>query len=253
LADSLLLIPDGLSGLTFTLLVVASFLTSALTAAVGLGGGVALIAIMATFMPVAALVPVHGVVQLGSNAGRVLVQIRFVDWMIALWFAVGAFFGAALGGAVAIQLPEPVLQAGIALFVLWVVWGQPPRLAHARKRAMAGAGFVSTFLSMFFGAAGPIGGAVLSTLGLTRQSFVANQAITALTMHIFKIIVFGALGFAFAPWAALIVAMIASGILGTLAGSSLLGRMNERTFKTAFRWVMTALAVNLLAQASALT
>ncbi len=244
-----LLLPDQLGAAVAVLLISVSFLTSAMTAAVGLGGGVTLIAIMAAVMPAGALVPVHGVVQLGSNAGRTLVQLKHVDWLIALWFAAGAVAGAALGGAIAVELPAAVLKAGIGCFVLWIVWGRPPKFAKARKRAMAGAGFASTFLSIFFGAAGPIGGAVLSTLGLPRHGFVANQAVTALIMHVFKIVAFGLLGFAFAPWAGLIVLMIISGFLGTLAGSRLLGRMNEKTFKTGFKWVMTALALNLLWQA----
>ena len=70
-------------------------------------------------------------------------------------------------------------------------------------------------------------------------------------MHVFKIIAFGVLGFAFAPWAGLIVLMIASGFLGTLAGSRLLGKMNEKSFKTGFKWVMTVLALNLLWEAGA--
>ncbi|PVB61582.1 sulfite exporter TauE/SafE family protein [Labrenzia sp. 011] len=226
-----------------------SFFTSAVTAAVGLGGGVALIAVMAMLMPASALVPVHGVVQLGSNAGRALVQLKHVDWLIAFWFAIGAVFGAALGGSIVVELPAAVLKAGIGIFVLWVVWGRTPKLGKARKRAMAAAGFASTFLSMFFGAAGPIGAAVLATLNLPRHDFVANQAVTALIMHVFKIIAFGLLGFAFAPWAGLIVMMIASGFLGTVTGSYLLGRMEEKTFRTGFRWVMTALALNLLWQA----
>jgi uncharacterized membrane protein YfcA len=245
-----LVLPDQLAVSTSILLILTSFFTSALTAAVGLGGGIALIAVMASLMPASALVPVHGIVQLGSNAGRALVLLRHVDWLIALWFAVGAAIGAAVGGAIAVELPSAILKAGIALFVLWVVWGRPPKFGRARKRAMAAAGFASTFLSMFFGAAGPIGGAVLSTLGLPRHGFVANQAITALIMHVFKIVVFGLLGFAFAPWAGLIVLMVASGFLGTLAGSRLLGRMDEKTFRTGFRWVMTALALNLLWQAA---
>jgi uncharacterized membrane protein YfcA len=242
--------PDQLHLAASLTLIVASFFTSALAAAVGLGGGVALIAIMATLMPATALVPVHGVVQLGSNAGRAFVQLKHVDWLIALWFAIGAAFGAAVGGSIAMELPPTVLRAGIGLFVLWVVWGKAPRFGKAPKSAMAAAGFVSTFLSMFFGAAGPIGAAVLSTLGLTRHQFVANQAVTALIMHIFKIIAFGALGFAFAPWFGLIVLMIVSGFLGTLSGSRLLGRMNEKSFKTGFKWVMTLLALNLLWQAA---
>ncbi|MDN3720966.1 sulfite exporter TauE/SafE family protein [Roseibium salinum] len=180
------LFPDPLGTLAAILLIITSFFTSALTAAVGLGGGVALIAVMATLMPAIALVPVHGVVQLGSNAGRALVQLRHVDWMIALWFAIGAVFGAAIGGAIAVELPASILRAGIGLFVLWTVWGRMPRFGRAPRRAMTVAGFASTFLSMFFGAAGPIGGAVLATLNLPRHGFVANQAVTALIMHVFQ-------------------------------------------------------------------
>jgi uncharacterized membrane protein YfcA len=99
---------------------------------------------------------------------------------------------------------------------------------------------------MVFGATGPIGGAVLSAIGLARQAFVATQAVTALVMHVFKIAVFGFLGFAFAPWLGLILAMVASGFLGTLAGTRLLGRMPEATFRTGFRLVMTLLAASLL-------
>lgn len=242
------LLPDPVSLPAASLLILTSFFTSALTAAVGLGGGVALIAVMASLMPLNALVPVHGVVQIGSNGGRALVQIRHVDWTIVAWFTLGALLGAALGGTLAIQLPAEGLRLGLAAFVLWVVWGKPPKFGNMQKRAMAAAGFASTFLSMFFGAAGPIGGAVLSTFGLPRHGFVANQAVTALTMHIFKIFAFGLLGFAFAPWVWLIVLMIFSGFLGTLAGSRLLGKMNEATFRTGFKWVMTALALNLLWQ-----
>lgn len=242
-------LPDDLSLFTSLLLIAASFITSALTAAVGLGGGIALIAIMANVMPAAALVPVHGVVQIGSNAGRALVQIRHVDWSILAWFAAGAVCGAAMGGSIAINLPPAILRFGIACFVLWTVWGRMPQLERAKKPAMAAAGFVATLLSMFFGAAGPIGASVLSTLGLTRHGFVANQAATALLMHILKIAAFGLLGFTFAPWAGLIAIMIASGFLGTLAGSRLLGRMNEATFKKGFKLIMTLLALNLLWQA----
>lgn len=243
------LFPDQIPLVVSIIFILSSFATSALTAAVGLGGGVTLIAIMASLMPASALVPVHGVVQFGSNAGRAIVQRRHVDLTILLWFTAGAVIGAALGGAIAVKLPDHWLRFGIALFILWIVWGKAPRLGHVAKQAMGIAGFLATLLSMFFGAAGPIGGSVLSTLGLSRHQFVANQAATALVMHVLKIIAFGLLGFSFAPWLGLILLMIISGFLGTLAGSRLLGRMEEKTFKKGFRVVMTLLAFNLLWQA----
>ncbi|MEP4034677.1 sulfite exporter TauE/SafE family protein [Roseibium polysiphoniae] len=243
------LFPSELSLFVSLGLIAVSFVTSALTAALGLGGGIALIAIMASVMPSAALVPIHGIVQLGSNAGRALVQIRHVDWLILAWFSVGALLGAAIGGSIAINLPAPYLRLGIACFVLWAVWGRPPRFGKTGRPAMAAAGFAATLLSMFFGATGPIGASVLGTLGLSRHSFVANQAVTALVMHVFKVLTFGLLGFAFAPWAPLVILMIASGFLGTLAGSKLLNKMPEATFKKGFKLIMTLLALNLIWQA----
>lgn len=248
--DLSFLLPSDISFNSSLLLIFVSFFTSGITAAVGLGGGITLIAVMASIMPAAALVPVHGVVQLGSNAGRALVHFKHVDWPILGWYCLGAIFGAALGGSIAINLPAALLKLGIACFVLWIVWGRKPKLGGRHKSAMGVAGFVATLLSMFFGASGPISAGVLSTFNLTRHGFVANQAITTLFMHIFKIAMFGFLGFAFAPWMGLIVLMIISGFLGTLAGSQLLGRMEEATFKKGFKIVMTLLALNLVWQAA---
>ena len=61
-----------------------------------------------------------------------------------------------------------------------------------------------------------------------------------------KILVFGLLGFAFAPYVPLLAAMIATGFLGTLAGTALLRRVPEARFRIAFRAVLTVLAVDLM-------
>ena len=76
----LTLLPPDLPPWLFLLFCSISFLTSALTAALGLGGGVALLAAMATVLPPVALIPVHGVIQLGSNVGRAVIQRSHVAW-----------------------------------------------------------------------------------------------------------------------------------------------------------------------------
>ena len=73
-------LPGGISEGVFWLLTGASFISSFITAAVGIGGGGLLLAIMAVLVPTSALIPVHGLVQFGSNAGRVLVFLRSVAW-----------------------------------------------------------------------------------------------------------------------------------------------------------------------------
>jgi uncharacterized membrane protein YfcA len=66
--------------------------------------------------------------------------------------------------------------------------------------------------------------------------------------HGLKVAAFAVVGFAYAPWLPLAVCMIASGFLGTLAGRQIVTRMAEARFRTAFKILLTALALRLLYQ-----
>ena len=91
-------LPEGLPlWAAFTVIIVSLF-TSAFTAAMGVGGGLALLAVMSAVLPASAVIPLHGVGQLGSNASRFILQRPHVVWPIALWFAGGSIIGASLGG-----------------------------------------------------------------------------------------------------------------------------------------------------------
>src|SRR5690606_1174884 len=104
------LLPDGLGAGAALLLVVASFFTSALTAAFGVGGGVAMLALIGLFVPVAALIPVHGAVQLGSNTGRAWHQRAHVRRDVFGPFLAGSLAGAVAGAFVVVQLPDALLK-----------------------------------------------------------------------------------------------------------------------------------------------
>ncbi|MEO1379985.1 MAG: hypothetical protein AAFU69_06480, partial [Pseudomonadota bacterium] len=45
-----------------------------------MGGGLTLLAVMGMFLPVSVLVPVHGLVQLGSNTGRAVALKNDIEW-----------------------------------------------------------------------------------------------------------------------------------------------------------------------------
>lgn len=74
------LLPPELGGIALLVVIAASGATSMITAIFGLGGGLILLAVLATILPPAVLIPVHGLVQLGSNAGRTLAMWRHVMW-----------------------------------------------------------------------------------------------------------------------------------------------------------------------------
>lgn len=237
--------PETTAGFA-AILILASFFTSALTAALGLGGGVAMLAIMGVGLPVTSLMPVHGIVQLGSNFGRTVIQNRFVTWRLVGWFFIGSVIGIAIGAPVAVMLPEAAAKVALALFILWSVYGRKPKPEHVSRLFFVAGGTITSIGTMIVGATGPLVAALLSARGLTRQTLIATHATCMVVQHGLKILAFGLLGFAYASWFPLLAAMIASGVFGTWIGSRALDNLPEANFKIAFKLVMTLLSLQIV-------
>ena len=239
-------LPDGVSAGFATLLVAVSFLTSGLTAAMGIGGGMLMLALMSYGLPIAALIPVHGAVQLGSNGGRLLIQRSHVAWGFLAVFAIGAAIGAVVGASLVIELPEAWLTGILGTFILLITWVPMPRLERLPRAGIATAGFATTFATMFVGATGPLNAALFSASLKERHRLVATLAALMTSQHLFKVLAFGLAGFAFAAWLPLVGAMIATGFAGTWVGSHLLARMPEKTFRIAIKVLLTLMAADML-------
>lgn len=245
-------LPEMLSGWQVVLLVVTAAFTSFITAAVGVGGGVLLLAILSVVIPVSAIIPVHGLVQLGSNAYRSVLLWRHIDWQTVLYFLPGSILGAALAAVFLVELPLATLQISIASFILYLCWG--PRLP---KRALNNwgtllAAAITTFLSHFVGATGPLVAAFIKQKHAdNRHVSVASFAVTMTLQHGPKAVVYGVAGFAFKEWLLLVALMIAAGAIGTKIGLLQLTKLNDSRFTLLFNTVLTLLALRLLWQALA--
>jgi uncharacterized membrane protein YfcA len=237
------LLPPGVGATAALLMVGASFLGSFITISFGLGGGVFLIATLAAMLPPAALIPVHGLVQAGSNAGRATALYRHIGWPYMGWFLVGSVFGAMAGGLVAVNLPGPAVKVGVGLFILWSVFSKPP--AWLRRWPLV-TGAVAATLTMFFGATGPFVAAYTKALPLGRHGFVATHGALMTAQHLLKTLAFGFLGFAFGPWIGFIVALILAGLAGTLAGRLILNRLTDTRFRFALDAVLCLIALQLI-------
>ncbi|MBB3230753.1 sulfite exporter TauE/SafE family protein [Halomonas stenophila] len=239
---------DSLSPLAASLnllLILLSVLTSAFTAAVGAGGGVLMIMALAQVMPAAALIPVHGMVQLGSNVGRMAMTWRHVDRATLLAFLPGVALGALAAAWLLIRLPEGVLELCIAAFVLFTCWGPGlPRRALGRAGTLV-VGAVTTLLSSLVGASGPVVAAFIKQGQPGRLAKVATFSACMMAQHLTKAFVFGVAGFVFHDWLALILAMVGAGFAGTWLGLRLLHRLSEHRFDSLFRAALTLLSLRL--------
>jgi len=240
------LLPPDLSVSVSLMLIAISAVTSFITAAAGIGGGAVLLAVMAIVMPAAAIIPIHGAVQIGSNIGRTMLLRSHIQRQILLPFIAGSLIGAGIGGLTVVQLPPAVLKAGLGCFILWSVWG--PEVRSAGRLAAMGTGVVSTFLTMFFGATGTFVSAMVKTLKLGRLEHVSTHSACMVAQHVIKVAVFGALGFAYGPYLVLIAAMTASGFVGIVIGTRFLIKMNDAIFHKVLAIVLSLLAARLIVE-----
>jgi uncharacterized membrane protein YfcA len=238
------LVPADVGLTASVFLIVFSAVTSFITAAAGIGGGIMMIAVMAVLMPAQALIPVHGVVQIGSNGGRAAILLGGVQWRVLGLFCVGSLVGAAIGGVTAVQLPPSVLNIGLAFFILWSVWA--PAVSAPGRFKVVVTGAFSSFLTMFFGATGSFVSAMVKSMRLGRVEHVATHSACMVAQHFIKVIAFGLLGFNYGPYAGLVVAMVLSGFLGTVVGKHVLVKMNDQTFHKVLAVLLSLLALRLL-------
>ena len=231
------------------LLLLSACVTSTLTASLGAGGGVMLLAIMAQVLPPHIIIPVHGVVQMGSNVGRAAMSWRHIDWRAVGTFAPGALIGALIGSAVLVSLPPKVIYLTIAAFALYLCWGPAlPRLALGPAGIFV-AGGVTTFITLFAGATGPLVAAFIKQIHTDRFKTIATFAAAMSVQHSLKAVVFQGAGFDLSQWLPLIGAMILAGVAGTWIGLHLLKRMHDTHFSMLFNIVLSLLAARLIWQA----
>ena len=224
----------------------AAFFTSAITTAIGLGGGVLMVGLMSLVFPPAAIIPVHGVVQLGSNVSRSLLFIKHMDWRILGLVFIGSLIGAFVGASIYVGLSPDLIRLLLGLFIIFVTWMPKLQGRDLPNPAIIAVGAVACFISMFVGAAGPFIGAMLPTHRISKQALIGTIGGCMSILHSLKITAFGFFGFAFAPWIPFIVCAIAFGFLGALAGKKIAGLIPDQIFKRVFRIVLTLLAVYLI-------
>jgi len=240
------LLPEGLTALSAFVLIVASFFTSALTAAVGVGGGLLMLALMTYLVPISALIPVHGLVQLGSNTGRSYVQRAHINWLIVFYFLIGSVFGALAGAALVIQLPDAFLKGLLGLFILIMVWMKLPKLEKPHPVFLGVGGLITTFITMFVGATGPLVAVFFSRVFTQHRQMVATHGMAMTVQHTLKVLAFGFAGFAFWQWVPVILVIVTTGFIGTKVGSVILNKLPERNLKLCFKFVMTLVGLDLI-------
>jgi uncharacterized membrane protein YfcA len=242
-----------MSPIEVLLVAVAAVLTSTLTAMVGFGGGVVLLALLLVFVEPTVAIPLQAAIQVVSNGTRAAIRRDDIEWRIT-WPAAALMLPAgALAIPLVVRTPEAALQAIIAVAVLVATW-VPERTSldvpALSTRGWLGFGAVTGALNVVVGATGPLQAPFLRAATSDRLGFVGTFATVQVAGHLCKIVLFGIAGFAIGDYWGAAIAGIAGVVVGTNLGSRVLDRMPEAVFRRVYLVAITLVGIYLLDDAA---
>lgn len=234
--------------MTFALLVIASLVTATISAILGMGGGLTLMAIFSVLLPVHVIVPLHGVVQLASNASRTIAFrthiYRPVVWVFAPSTLIGALIARGLWNGDKLTWVRAAIGGVIIVFLVSRRLGRTVKTIPLPVYGIVGLGV--GLASIFVGATGPLLAPFFLRADFDKEQIVASKAMCQLWVHAIKLPVFLSLGFDYEPHLPLLAALIPAVVAGTWIGKNLLKRLAERTFLQLFESLLLIVAIYLL-------
>lgn len=238
----------------------ATLITSAISGVFGMAGGLILMGVLASYVPVATAMVLHGFIQLVSNFSRAAFLAKHIAWVLIGRYALG------IGGALLVLLmiswrPTQVMvfiMLGMTAMLVWI----PKRVVDINvERPMQAelCGFLVQTLNTLSGVAGPLLDLFFVKTELTRQTVVATKAATQVMAHAVKIGFWGVPLLAMLgdparqadaqfPPAWMFAAVIPLSLLGTWMGGKVLDRMTDANFRTWTKWIVTATGAVYLAR-----
>lgn len=231
--------------LELTLFLIA-FITSTIAGVVGIGGGMMLIAILPSFLPLNALIPVHGLTQMSSNVSRAFFGYKEVQYQVIPKFLVGSFLGIALFASILSFISLEYVPLFIGVYILLSLWSEKFNEKIKRYESYFLAGFFQTGLSIVVGATGPLTMTLLLKDFKDKDKVVATGAALMSITHILKVFVFIYFGFVFFDYIGVLIFMIIGAVLGSFVGTKLRNRIDGKKFELILKLLLSLLAIKLI-------
>lgn len=231
--------------LELTLFLIA-FITSTIAGVVGIGGGMMLIAILPSFLPLNALIPVHGLTQMSSNISRAFFGYKEVQYQVIPKFLIGSFLGIALFASILSFISLEYVPLFIGVYILLSLWSEKFNEKIKRYESYFLAGFFQTGLSIVVGATGPLTMTLLLKDFKDKDKVVATGAALMSITHILKVFVFIYFGFVFFDYIGILIFMIIGAVLGSFVGTKLRNRIDGKKFELILKLLLSVLAIKLI-------
>ena len=240
-------------------LVFAAFITSSISAVIGMGGGVVLLGIMAIIIPDGYMViALHGMIQLISNSTRTYVFKSHLQKQIIKEFFIGLLIGVSISVLIIIVLIKfyevnsaneikfDFLKPLIGIFIIWYLFLKRPK-REKKSKSFIQVGSISGLSSIFIGATGPLIAPFFLHRNLFKEQIIANKAACQMITHLTKIPLFiFFFDVNYLKEYKLLLPLIIAVFMGTNFGKKILGLIPEKLFNKIFKITLFIVSIKLI-------
>ncbi len=229
------------------LLLISVFSTSVLSGVFGMAGGLILMGVLATLLPVPLAMTAHGFAQLIANGTRFLSLRKHVAWRPTGYYVFGALLSASLMWFVSFTPSQPLLFIALGALPFVTFLKSVPELDYEKPQHAMLCGFLVTIAHLVAGVSGPVLDLFFVRSKLNRFETIGTKAFTQSLGHAMKIGYFGSLAMEFSSlpfWIPASVALCA--IFGTKVGGEILKKMSEADFRLYLRRIFVLVGTSYL-------
>jgi uncharacterized membrane protein YfcA len=229
-------------------LLIISFITSIISATVGMAGGTTLLSLMIWVMPVQTAIPLHAAAQLMSNASRTWFLRKAVHYKLFIPFALGSVVGNAFAFFFISRFAwAHYFSLLISIIVLYSLFA--PKNPKTFSIGQTGHFFLGScigFLGLFVGATGLLLGPFILGSKLNKESTVATQASMQTFNHALKIVSFLILGFQYLQHSNTLLTLLLGTFLGSMVGVNILKQLKSDFFFILFKLVLLLSSIKII-------
>ncbi|WP_375723262.1 sulfite exporter TauE/SafE family protein [Arcobacter sp. KX21116] len=226
-----------------------TFFTSTIAGVVGLGGGMILIAVLPSFLPLNALIPVHGISQMTSNLSRAAFGYKDVKFEVIPKFLLGSIIGISFFASILYIISLEYVPLFIGTYILLSLWSKKFNEKLRKYENYYLLGFFQTGLSIVVGATGPLTMTLLLKDYEDKDIVVSTAAALMSITHILKVFAFMIFGFVFFDYIGILLAMITGAIIGSWTGTKLRNVINGKKFIMILKILLSLLAIKVIISA----
>ena len=205
-----------------------------------------LIAVLPSFLPLNALVPVHGLTQLSSNLSRAYFGYKDIKIEVIPKFLLGSLIGISIFATILYFISLEYVPLFIGLYILLSLWSNKFNEKIKKYESYVLIGFFQTGLSIVVGATGPMATALLIKDYNDKDTVVATAAALMSITHLLKVFAFMFFGFVFFDYLGILIAMIIGAISGSYMGTKIRDKIDGKKFLIFLKIFLSILAIKAI-------